>query len=395
MPSPRRAALVAVPLALLVLGPPVAGASVPPPAPTVAGIPVPVDPAAAPPPPGAAAVGETEAAVARLAAMVDEVTARLTTQTQALDAARRQAEAAEVRAASARAAAERAVAAAREARADLDGFVRSAYTSGGPLGAESVVSGDVDERASGLSYLDVVADRRAQEVRRLGRQLDEAREASTRADGLSAAADQARAEVAAEVERLGAEARAASGRLTTASAALAEQRRLQAEADARAAAATTATAGIPPVVAGAAAGGSCGAVLVPDAPNGLLPADALCPLASAPGHRLRGDAAAAFDQMAAAYAGETGRTMCITDSYRDYAAQVDVFARKPTLAAVPGTSNHGWGLAVDLCGGVEDTSSAAHGWMQANAARFGWVHPGWAEPGGSRPEPWHWEFGRL
>ena len=394
MPSPRRAVVVAVPLALLVLAPPVAGASVAPAAPPAAGTQVPVDPAGAPTPPGAAAVGETEAAVAALAAMVEEVTARLTAQTQALDTARRQAEAAQVRAAASRAAAERAVAAAREARSGLDGFVRSAYTSGGSLGAESVVAGDVDERATGLGYLDVVADRRAQEVRRLGRQLDEAREASTRADEMSAAAEGARAEVAAEVERLGAEARAASGQLTAASAALAELRRLQAEADAQAAAAP-ATAGSPPVVVGAAAAGSCGAVAVPGAPNGLLPTDALCPLASAPGQRLRGDAAAAFDLMAAAYAGDTGRTICITDSYRDYPAQVDVFARKPTLAAVPGTSNHGWGLAVDLCGGVEDAASAAHGWMQANAPRFGWVHPDWAEPGGSRPEPWHWEFGRL
>jgi hypothetical protein len=31
--------------------------------------------------------------------------------------------------------------------------------------------------------------------------------------------------------------------------------------------------------------------------------------------------------------------------------------------------------------------------MKANAGTFGWVHPDWAEPSGSKPEPWHWEFG--
>jgi hypothetical protein len=31
--------------------------------------------------------------------------------------------------------------------------------------------------------------------------------------------------------------------------------------------------------------------------------------------------------------------------------------------------------------------------MQANAPRFGWVHPSWAEQTGSKPEAWHWEFG--
>jgi hypothetical protein len=25
-------------------------------------------------------------------------------------------------------------------------------------------------------------------------------------------------------------------------------------------------------------------------------------------------------------------------------------------------------------------------------AEFGWINPDWALPGGSKPEPWHWEF---
>lgn len=126
--------------------------------------------------------------------------------------------------------------------------------------------------------------------------------------------------------------------------------------------------------------------------NGNLDPASLCPLWMAPGHRLRWDAANAFNAMSRYHAATTGRPLCVTDSYRSYQEQVDVYQRKPSLAAVPGTSNHGWGLAVDLCGGIERTGTAAHQWMQANAGRFGWFHPAWAEPGGSKPEAWHWEF---
>ena len=126
-------------------------------------------------------------------------------------------------------------------------------------------------------------------------------------------------------------------------------------------------------------------------PNGLIPPSAMCPLGVA-GHSLRCDAAAAYRAMSAAYAAASGSPICITDSYRTYGSQVRLYGQKPTLAAVPGTSNHGWGLAVDLCGGIEHFGTAAYGWMKANAGRFGFLHPDWAEPGNGREEPWHWEY---
>lgn len=126
-------------------------------------------------------------------------------------------------------------------------------------------------------------------------------------------------------------------------------------------------------------------------PNGLIPPSALCPLGP-PGHALRCDAAAAYRAMSAAYASAFGSPLCITDSYRSYASQVTLYGQKPALAAVPGTSNHGWGLAVDLCGGVESYSSAQYAWMVAQAGRFGFIHPTWADPGNGREEPWHWEY---
>jgi cell wall-associated NlpC family hydrolase len=126
-------------------------------------------------------------------------------------------------------------------------------------------------------------------------------------------------------------------------------------------------------------------------PNGLIPPSAMCPLGVA-GHVLRCDAAAAYRAMSSAYASAFGSPICITDSYRTYAGQVRLYGQKPTLAAVPGTSNHGWGLAVDLCGGIESYGTAAYTWMKANAGRFGFLHPDWAEPGNGREEPWHWEY---
>lgn len=144
----------------------------------------------------------------------------------------------------------------------------------------------------------------------------------------------------------------------------------------------------------------CGAVDAPVSgagwggfPNGMIPEAALCRVASV--HLLRCDAATAYTAMAAAFQAANGVPLCITDSYRSFALQVTTYQRKPTLAAVPGTSNHGWALAVDLCGGIESFSAPAHQWMQANAGRFGFVNPPWAQASGEKPEPWHWEFGRI
>jgi Peptidase family M23/D-alanyl-D-alanine carboxypeptidase len=128
--------------------------------------------------------------------------------------------------------------------------------------------------------------------------------------------------------------------------------------------------------------------------NGMIPGDKLCSLGIGV-HALRCDAAAAYQQLSKAFQQRFGRELCITDSYRSFSEQVALYAQKPSLAALPGTSNHGWGLAVDLCGGVQRFGSTEHKWMRANAGEYGWVHPRWAEPGGSRPEPWHWEFGNL
>lgn len=126
--------------------------------------------------------------------------------------------------------------------------------------------------------------------------------------------------------------------------------------------------------------------------NGRIPSDALCPLWGTRGQMLRADAAAAFNDMSRAYAREFGLPLCVTDSYRSYEEQEAVAREKPELAAKPGTSNHGWGLATDLCDGVQSFGTATHRWMQDNSMMFAWFLPTWAQQSGSKPEPWHWEF---
>jgi hypothetical protein len=72
-------------------------------------------------------------------------------------------------------------------------------------------------------------------------------------------------------------------------------------------------------------------------------------------------------------------------------------ARKGILCANPGTSNQDWANNVDIggCCGINTGIGAAFGWLTTNAGRYGWNHPAWAQPGGSKPEPWHWEYGAI
>lgn len=97
------------------------------------------------------------------------------------------------------------------------------------------------------------------------------------------------------------------------------------------------------------------------------------------------------------------RATSLVDSYRRYSVQVDLFLRRFTtrkvsktrrwwrgqwwylipgaaLAAVPGTSNHGDGLAIDV-----RYSDAILDWLLANARRFGWS---WEV----QSEPWHLHY---
>lgn len=126
-------------------------------------------------------------------------------------------------------------------------------------------------------------------------------------------------------------------------------------------------------------------------PNGLLSDANLCELPTG-GLHLRGDAARAWWRLSEGYQDRFGEPLCTTDAYRTLDAQQRLSAAKPGLAARPGTSNHGWGVAVDLCGGAESFGTAQHVWLKRNADDAGWTNPSWAQRSGSKPEPWHWEY---
>jgi murein DD-endopeptidase MepM/ murein hydrolase activator NlpD len=150
-------------------------------------------------------------------------------------------------------------------------------------------------------------------------------------------------------------------------------------------------------------GGECGADLTGQTgnaawgghQNGRIDLGELCIPQFASSAHLRCDASGAIEQLNTAYFAEFATDMTITDSYRSYEAQVSCRERKGDLCADPGTSNHGWGMAVDFGGGIEDPGSPEHQWMLSHASDFGWVLPTWAGAGGSKPEPWHWEYGTI
>lgn len=142
-------------------------------------------------------------------------------------------------------------------------------------------------------------------------------------------------------------------------------------------------------------------------------------LATAPGQRLRADAAAAFDRLNAAYRSRYGQYLSLTDSYRPVETQIRILKdryttspffstkgltvanggirvwdgktwyRKPGQATVatPGYSNHGSGVAVDISGtgGFDGT---VYRRLAALAPKYGWTNT----EGRAIKEPWHWGF---
>ncbi len=117
--------------------------------------------------------------------------------------------------------------------------------------------------------------------------------------------------------------------------------------------------------------------------NGKIPAGALEQVGNTR-HKLWAPAAESLNRMVAD-AKAQGVTIGITDSYRSYEEQVDVARRKGLysqggLAARPGTSEHGWGMATDL-----DLNTKALAWMRANGEKYGFVE-------NTPREPWHWAF---
>ena len=120
--------------------------------------------------------------------------------------------------------------------------------------------------------------------------------------------------------------------------------------------------------------------------NGKLTSSSLCDIQD--GEELRNDAAVAFAELNFRFEQEFGRDICISDGYRTLSSQYATKRSRGYLAATPGTSVHGWGLAIDLCAG--DARGATKAWLEENGETWGWVNPSWAKS--SKWEPWHFEY---
>jgi len=109
--------------------------------------------------------------------------------------------------------------------------------------------------------------------------------------------------------------------------------------------------------------------------------------------------ACAFDQMASS-AKAAGVKITIASGFRTYARQEYFWncyqtkkCNNGNLAAKPGSSNHGKGIALDLntdCGGQTGAKpncggSAVYQWLYNNGHKFGFIRT-------VQTEPWHWEF---
>ena len=84
-----------------------------------------------------------------------------------------------------------------------------------------------------------------------------------------------------------------------------------------------------------------------------------------------------------------GHPLGINDTYRTYEDQVYMKQTKGSLAATPGTSNHGYGLAADL-----NYYDGGYKWLWANADKFGFRPlSGWGLSPNTpdKAEAWHWE----
>jgi hypothetical protein len=105
-------------------------------------------------------------------------------------------------------------------------------------------------------------------------------------------------------------------------------------------------------------------------------------------YKLYKDAAAGYNTLkAAATAAGYNLDAALTSGYRDYATQDKLYSDyekglSPYVTAKPGTSNHGWGKAIDVSSGA----GAINTWLRTNCVKYNWY---WFGPADSI----HFTFG--
>ena len=136
---------------------------------------------------------------------------------------------------------------------------------------------------------------------------------------------------------------------------------------------------------------------VADGSNGRLDLETLCKVGVGPEGQdqyLRCDAAEAWKEVGAEFEAEFGKPLRVEYGYRPYDWQLQALDEFGSgQVAAPGTSNHGWALAIDVP--TDDGfrfGQPEYAWLAAHGPEFGWHHPAWARAGGGREEPWHFEY---
>lgn len=127
--------------------------------------------------------------------------------------------------------------------------------------------------------------------------------------------------------------------------------------------------------------------------NGQIPANLMVDVGG--GMLLNPAAAGEFYAWAADYKATTGRTLSISEAYRNLAMQEYYWnlyqSGRGNVAAVPGTSSHGQGLAVDVNSGVYDGSAGTtlHQQLVDAGHRHNWS---WELVGKPSGEAWHFNY---
>ncbi|WP_417234729.1 SH3 domain-containing protein [Arthrobacter sp.] len=132
-------------------------------------------------------------------------------------------------------------------------------------------------------------------------------------------------------------------------------------------------------------------------PNGKLASSNLVAISWDPGQNLiAGPALRDLTKLDQAFKRKFGRHLEIDLTYRTRGTQEYLYRELGRMiAATPGTSNHGWGLAIDFPETRDyGFGGRYHTWLKAHSKSYGWVHHKVYEKGSPYAEAWHFEYMR-
>ena len=101
-----------------------------------------------------------------------------------------------------------------------------------------------------------------------------------------------------------------------------------------------------------------------------------------------------LNRLNAAFKKKFGRDLDVDLAYRTRETQDAYWVELgPYIAARPGTSNHGWGTAIDTPETYDYSFRGKyHKWLKANSEKYNWVHRKILEEGSPYAEAWHFDY---